>query len=61
MGALGRLTGRKVLRLRLDFVEIFDDDRRIRDDLSIMIECRYDPIGIQCEIETRLIIRTASI
>jgi hypothetical protein len=46
MGALGRLTGRKVLRLRLDFVEIFDDDRRIRDDLSIMIECRYDPIGI---------------
>src|SRR3984885_739575 len=36
--------------LRRNFVEIFDDDRRIDDDRAVMVESRYYAVRIQREI-----------
>src|SRR5512139_3693548 len=47
--ALNRILRREAVA-RLDLVEVFDDDRRIDDDCTIVIERGHDPIGIELEV-----------
>jgi hypothetical protein len=48
--ALHRIFRREVRAFRHDLVEIFDDDRRIVDDLPVVIERRHHAVGIEREI-----------
>ncbi len=48
-GAHDRVFRREAF-LRLDLVEIFGDDGGIDDDLAVMVEGRYDAVGIELEI-----------
>jgi len=41
---------REALGLRHDFVEIFDDDGRVGDDLAVMVEGRHDAVGVEREV-----------
>lgn len=50
MRTFGGTARRKTPRLRRHFVEIFDDDRGIDDDRTVVIERRDHAIGVEGEI-----------